>query len=390
MKKKILFCLQTMVMGGVEKELITVLKKLDRTYFDIELLLFYIQDMNIMKSVPEDVKVTILQLEKEYWLCNGAQYVKSRLKKGHFAEAIQIAVKTAKNGGASSAYVNLRDIQILPGTYDCAICYHMHSGMVLRYVAEKVNAKKKVAWIHNDFETTGYKIECYEKDLKKYDSIVAVSDRLREEFVLHCPACENRTITIHNIVDEEEILKKAAQQPDTSFQNDTRIKLVTVGRYVEQKGFDLAISTCRILKDKGLDVSWYAIGWGPDEEILRKLVEEERLQDCFYLTGRKENPYPYMAGADIYVQPSRHEGYGITIAEARALKKVIVCTDFAGASEQIDSGVNGVVVKSFSSDAIAETILLICRDSTYRETLKNGHGHDGEKNAWESIQSVLR
>ena len=389
MKKKILFCLQTMVMGGVEKELITVLKRLDRAQFDIELLLFYIQDTNIMKSVPEDVKVTVLQLDKAYWLCNGAQYVKSRLKKGRFAEAVQVAVKTALNGGASSAYVNLQDIQTLPGAYDCAICYHMHSGMVLRYVAEKVNAKKKVAWIHNDFATTGYKIECYEKDLKKYDSIVAVSDRLREEFMSHCPVCGDRAITIHNIVDEEEIQEKAAQQPDASFQNDTRIKLVTVGRYVEQKGFDLAISVCRILKDKGLDVSWYAIGWGPDEEKLRKLVEEEQLQDCFYLTGRKENPYPYMAGADIYVQPSRHEGYGITIAEAKTLKKIIVCTDFAGASEQIENGVNGVVAKSFSPDAIADAILRICTDGAYREKLQQGFSQNGTQGLWEKMLSVL-
>lgn len=390
MKKKILFCLQTMVMGGVEKELITVLKKMDKIQFDIELLLFYVQDTDIMRSIPKGVKVTVLQLEKDYWLCNGPQYVKSRLRKGHLAEAVKIAAKTAINGGASSAYVNLRDVQVLPGEYDCAVCYHMHSGMVLRYVAEKVNAKKKVAWIHNDFATTGYKIECYEKDLKKYDSIVAVSDRLKEEFVSHCPSLRGRTITIHNIVDQEDILEKAAQKPDASFQNDTRIKMVTVGRYVEQKGFDLAISACRILKDKGLDVSWYAIGWGPDEGKLQKLVETEQLQDCFYLTGRKDNPYPYIAGADIYVQPSRHEGYAITIAEAKTLKKIIVCTDFAGASEQIENGVNGVIVKSFSPDAIAEAILMIGADGVYREKLQKGCAQKGAYDCWERILAVLQ
>lgn len=389
MKKKILFCLQTMVMGGVEKELVTVLKKLDRDQFDIELLLFYIQDENILKTVPEDVKIIVLDLDRDYWLGNGKQFIKTRLHRGDFAEAAKIAAHVVKHGGASSAYVNLRDIPMLPNAYDCAVCYHMHSGMVLRYVAEKVKAQKKVAWIHNDFRTTGYKIECYQKALQEYDAIVAVSDRLRTEFVAHCPVYNNRTITIHNIIDEDEINKKAVQQPDTAFLNDSRIKLVTVGRYVEQKGFDLAILACRILKEKGLNISWYAIGWGPEEENLRKLVVENDLEESFFLTGKKENPYPYMAGADIYVQPSRHEGYAIAIEEAKALKKFIVCTDFAGADEQIVDGLNGVVVKTFEPEHIADAIFRICSDECERKKINDGIEKFVQESTWKAISNIL-
>lgn len=389
MKKKILFCLQTMVMGGVEKELITVLNKLDRAQFDIELLLFYTQDTDIMKSVPGDIKITVLRLDKAYWLCNGAQYVKSRMKKGKFAEAMQIACKTAKYGGASSAYVNLGDIAMLPGEYDSAICYHMHSGMVLRYVAEKVNAKRKVAWIHNDFNTTGYKIECYDSALSKYDFFVAVSERLRREFVQHCPNYASCAITIHNAIDEEEIRERAMEKPDYSFECDHRIKLVTVGRYVEQKGFDLAIETCRILRNRGLDIAWYAIGWGPDESMLHKMVKQNGLENCFYIMGRKNNPYPYINGADIYVQPSRHEGYGITIAEAKVLRKIIVCTNFAGADEQIVDGLNGVVVKTFEPEHIADAIFRICSDECERKKINDGIEKFVQESTLKAISNIL-
>lgn len=389
MKKKILFCLQTMVMGGVEKELITVLKKMNADQFEIELLLFYTQDAEVMKAIPKYVKVTVLNLDRSYWVCSGLRYVESRLKKGHFLQAAQIAAKTVKNGGGSSAYVDLSELPALQRQYDCAICYHLHSSMVLRYVAEKVSSKKKIAWIHNDFEISGYKIACYERDLREYDTFVAVSDQLRKEFVQRCPSYGERTVTIHNIVDEQEIIRKSMEMADSHFQSDRKIKLVTVGRYVEQKGYDLAISACRILKEKGLNISWYAIGWGSEEEKLRALVEREQLQDSFYLVGRKANPYPYIAGADIYVQPSRHEGYAITLEEARVLKKVIVCTNFAGASEQIESGVDGIVVRSFSPDVIAEAIGLLCADKDYREMLQRKSGLNVYSDSWEKILNVL-
>ena len=60
--------------------------------------------------------------------------------------------------------------------------------------------------------------------------------------------------------------------------------------------------------------------------------------------GAKSNPYPYIAKADIYVQPSRHEGYCLTLAEAKCLAKPIVTTNFIGAYEQIEDGYTGFIV----------------------------------------------
>ena len=72
-----------MVMGGVEKELITVLKRLNTNEYDIELLLFYVQDEEIIKGIPKYVKVTVLNIDKEYWCSDAKRYITSRLKKKH-------------------------------------------------------------------------------------------------------------------------------------------------------------------------------------------------------------------------------------------------------------------------------------------------------------------
>ena len=389
MKKKVLFCLQTMVMGGVEKELVTVLKRMNPESFDVDLLLFYIQDEEVIKTIPGHVKIRNLEVEKSYWFCDGKQYFLTRLARGHFSEAMNIAFNTAKGRGASSAYISLSGLSPLEDEYDCAICYHLHSGVMLRYVAEKVRAKRKIAWIHNDFNTTGYQVERYINALVQYDSVVAVSERLRKEFIEHCPSLKDRTITIHNIVDKEEIERKAKEEPDLFFKNDAKLKIVTVGRYVEQKGFDLAIETCDILTKMGLNLSWYAIGWGPEEEKLRKLVKEKQLEDVFFVVGRKDNPYPYIYGADVYVQPSRHEGYAVTIEEAKALKKIIVCTDFAGADEQIENERNGIIVHSFSPQLIAEAIYNVCTMREVSRRIQAGINNRAAEDGLSSILSVL-
>jgi len=61
--------------------------------------------------------------------------------------------------------------------------------------------------------------------------------------------------------------------------------------------------------------------------------------------GSTQNPYPYVYKSDIYVQTSRHEGYCLTLAEAKCLKKPIITTNFTGAYEQIKDGYNGFVVE---------------------------------------------
>src|SRR5699024_7035945 len=105
--------------------------------------------------------------------------------------------------------ISINDFPAPNATYDYAVCYHMHSPLVLKYVAEKINAKVKYAWIHNDFLTTGYPINQYNTWLKEYKAFFGVSDRLTEEFKDICPEYKTRAFTIHNIVDIQEVKEKA-------------------------------------------------------------------------------------------------------------------------------------------------------------------------------------
>lgn len=100
-----------------------------------------------------------------------------------------------------------------------------------------------------------------------------------------------------------------------------------------------------------------AIGDGKEKENLKKLIHKYGVEDEFLLMGRKDNPYSYMKQCDLYVQPSRHEGYVITLVEARTLCLPIITSDIPSAHEQIIDGINGYIVpldaKSFA-DKIEE------------------------------------
>ncbi len=94
----------------------------------------------------------------------------------------------------------------------------------------------------------------------------------------------------------------------------------------------------------------YIIGDGPNKNEYQNLINNLGLKDNCILLGAKKNPYPYMKNCDIYVQPSRHEGYCITLAEARCFDVPIVTTNFTGASEQVINEETGIITKIDSEE----------------------------------------
>lgn len=383
--RKILFCLQTMVRGGVEKELITVLKKMDPKHFQCEVLLLYIQNPEVVSEIPDWVKVTTLNIDSNYYCGSTASMVKARLKHGEIPEAITLMGKRVFGLGTSHSNQSLDGIPQMEENYDVAVCYHIHSPLMLKYVATKVNAAKKIGWIHNDFSQSGYPVQRLKKYLSAYHEIIAVSETVKKEFLDRCPEYGEITSVVHNVLDEDEIQKKSLDIPenDTYF-SDNRVKILTVGRFTPQKGFDLAIEICRLLREQNANFGWYMIGWGPEEDKYRAMIERYELQDCVTILGERKNPYPYIDQCDVYVQPSRHEAYCMTILEAISLRKPIVCANFAGADEQIRNGETGWIVPVGDIEAFTEKIRFLIENPAERTRLtqnlwKQAKGSDMEK-----------
>jgi glycosyltransferase involved in cell wall biosynthesis len=88
------------------------------------------------------------------------------------------------------------------------------------------------------------------------------------------------------------------------------------------------------------------VGDGEEKESYEKMIAKLDLTNNIILLGKQKNPYLYVKCADIYVQPSRHEGYGITVLEARILKKIILASDLLPFREQIVNDVNGYLIEN--------------------------------------------
>lgn len=130
----------------------------------------------------------------------------------------------------------------------------------------------------------------------------------------------------------------------------------------------MAVEAAAQLKKKGLDFVWYFVGDGSERERIELLIEKRGLEDNVKILGMKPNPYPYMAMADVYVQTSSFEGFGLTLNEARILHRPVVSTNFPVVYNQIRDGENGLIAE-MTPESVAEKILMLVHDEALRNRI---------------------
>ncbi|MDF2537567.1 MAG: glycosyl transferase group 1 [Herbinix sp.] len=380
--KKMLIMTSGMYGGGVEKALLNMLHFIPRNEYTITLLLLKMEG-EFLPLLPKDIilkEINVKQLSSNEFMRNKSmkRLVYDYVKAGKFLKAMNSICR--KYFYKDYFYYIPNKIEALENMdkdleeeYDLAICYHIHCPFNLAYIAKKVKAHKKIAWIHNDFKTTKFPVKQLFRYFDCYAEFYVVSDQLKSEFMEVMPLKYHNQVTVFkNILLPDAISRMSYEFIPQEYQSISKItyKLLSIGRLTSQKGFDVAIQVCSKLKEQGKDFIWYIIGEGEDRKKLEDEINEFNVGDRIKLLGLRMNPYPYIKNCDIYVQPSRHEGYGIAVAEARVLHKPIICTDFVGAFEQITNGINGFIVH-FSVEELTNAILNLMQDEELRNRLED-------------------
>ena len=178
-----------------------------------------------------------------------------------------------------------------------------------------------------------------------YDHIVSISPDVTKSFLQVFPSLKDRIIEIENILSSD-FVRKRANEKDVSAEMPKRegyINVLSVGRFTDAKNYDNVPDICRRIREKGIDLHWYIIGFG-NESLIRQKIHEAGMQDYVIILGKRTNPYPYIKVCDIYVQPSRYEGKSVTVREAQMLRKPVVVTNYPTAKSQIRDGIDGVIV----------------------------------------------
>lgn len=146
-------------------------------------------------------------------------------------------------------------------------------------------------------------------------------------------------------------------------------RLLSVGRFSEAKNYDNVPDIARrIVRGEGIDLTWYIIGFGGDEALIRQKIREAGMERHVVLLGKRENPYPYIKACDVYVQPSRYEGKSVTVREAQMLCKPVVVTAYPTAPSQVRDGLDGIIVP-MDNDGCARALARVVTDEVLQQRL---------------------
>lgn len=370
--KKILFVIDSLACAGAEKSLITLLSLIDYSKYEVDLQLFSYGG-ELENLLPKDVKLlepfnytnfTALSLKKA--IQDGIfrlklRYLFSRLK-------FSFILRKGKYDNRAKARlfweINKNCIEESEKEYDIAIAYAQ--GVPTFYVADRVRAKRKFAWVNVSYQLEGIEKEYQREKYKKFNKIVLVSDSVKDIFEEVYPEFREKFEVIYDI-NNPKIMEDMSKIGD-KLPNKDEIKLLTIGRLANQKGYDIALEVCKILKDRGIKFKWYALGKGPLKEEIEQKIDELGLKEHFILLGITPNPYGYIKSADMYVQTSRFEGFGLAIAEARILNIPVVTTEFDAVYNQMVQRKNGIVTQ-MNAQSVADGIMELIENSELKNSI---------------------
>ena len=367
MKKKIIFVTKALWIGGIETALVNLLNHFDYQKYDVTLLVLH-AELNLLEQINPNCRILITDREKTYTFSEKYQF--SRLY--HLTEEAENpsclhkmlmwttpVIKWIEN----RLYIRYIRRCLNEEHFDTCVIY---SDVAAETAIRAVAADRYLMYYHH-----GAMRHVYHDGIayRRCEKIIAVSENQANELKRFVPSAADKVLVIHNLTDVEGIRQKA-EQPIQEVFDPRRFHIVTVGRVSHEKGMDIAVQACAKLVEEGLNnICWWIVGDGPAMDDIKRVVAELHMEPYMRLVGMKDNPYPYIRQADLYVQPSRVEAFGLTITEAMILGKPVVATKTQGAREILTNQSQGWLCE-INPTALAQKIKQLIFDTKYAEHLE--------------------
>lgn len=373
MKKKIVFVMESLRIGGAEKSLVTLLSLLDKDQYDIYLYLFR-NSGPFLEQLPKNITMIQIPLADTFQINNFKSAWLKYLSKGSFKKAFYSMKWLA--GCIFSKYIKRNDEYIgwkhltkiytgIEGHFDAAVGYLEKK--TTYFVVDHVDADKKIAFMHTDYDLISHNEKLDAAYYTQINRLAVVSEHTKQTMLKHFPDLAGKIAVIKNMVSSEIIMAMSEKDaPELNSADPNTIIILTVGRLTAAKHIDSAIKILKKLRDDGIEAEWYVVGEGEERAHLETLIQELCLEDAFHLLGARSNPYPYMKLCDIYVQPSRWEGFGITVTEAKVLSKPIITSDIPEFREQLRNGKTGLLCAN--ENEMYASIKKMIEDKEFRYT----------------------
>ena len=365
-KKKILFVYYTMMLGGSTTSLLSLLDSLDYEKYDVDLLL-YRNEGPYLHYIPQKVNL----LPQACVIDKRKEQVMRGLANGSLLKSITQGIKYShkiKPIKQSMAYTQVSFCRKIEKEYDVAIGFlELWSDV---FVNNCITSKKKISWIHVDYEKAHMFPDIDRKMFEKSNFIVNVSEECLVNFQRAFPEYADKSIYIPNILTKQFLMHRLQGQEKSLNVSRDAINLVSACRIaIDHKGLDRGLAAIKKLIENNFKIKWYIIGNGPDYNQLKGLIKDNQLEEYVILMGQMEVPYSVYHNFDAFFVPSRFEGKPMAVTEAMMLALPPIVTAYASAAEQIDNGVDGIIAKN-SVEGIYEALKQICEYPNILKELK--------------------
>ena len=372
-KKKVLFLIESFIVGGAEKVLIDIVNNLNQEKYDITICSVFKHSVykGYDKSFDKPFKT----------------HIKYRYLIDNRIKIFYILFNYLLNKIPNVLY------QLYIGNrYDTVVAFY--EGLPTYWISRaKLKGCKRIAWLHTSTELSqqGKNQKALNKQQNYYaqfNQIIAVSQGVADSFTQLFPTLSNINV-IYNPINTT-IIQEKAKQP-ISLEKKVSPTFVCVGRMTEVKGYDRWLRVLLKLKEKGYVFQSWIIGGG-NREKYEQFVIENHLTDYVIFLGHQDNPYPYMAEADWIACPSYLEGLSTVVLEGIALSKAIFATDCPGMKELLGESNYGIVCEN-TDKAIIHTIeQILCTPSLqiqYESKIQNQKYNYDIKNSIQQIETLL-
>lgn len=365
-KKKILVVQGSLQAGGAEKATVSFLNTLPQERYEVDLMLSSRTGL-FYKQVPEWVNI----IDAPYpFNCLAHKPVDWRFYIKHspfmwVKKVIRtyIAKHQSKFHLIQSLWKQWRDdIPVFDKEYD--IAYGGQEGCANYYIIDKVKAKRKILWIHTDYEKLKY-VDDFDRTYFKRASVVAtMSPKARDILQKHFPESADHIWFLENITNGSMIRKMAAEEfNDDRFKLVEGVNLVSVGRLSLPKNFGRAVRVASVLKKRGVVFHWTIVGEGPLRSTLESQAKELGVDDVVSFIGLRSNPYQYVSKSDILVVTSDYEGRSIAIDESLVLGIPVITTNYPTAKDAVVDGETGLIC-DMTPEAIADAVMRLESDKS--------------------------
>lgn len=361
-------------MGGLERVLIEVLQNLNRSKYNISLIIEDdCEEENIFfDDIPKGIDLYFL---KSHELIKKTHYHRERKKKLKHKILYNILMFKEHKIVLSETEKALNKIKEKYGKIDVFLDYDWGAR---RYV-EKLDVEKKVVWIHNSIPKLlkkKLKILRFGKNLNKYDVVVAICDEMKNEIENIYPYLKGKVKRVYNPFNFSRILKLSERDNDLKDKEKKLLEdeyIIAVSRLdTVQKDYKTLILGYKKALENGIKEKLYIVGDGPDRLEIENIIKENRLENKILLIGKTKNPYIWMKNSKLFIHSSNYEGLPTVLIEAMICGSVVLSSNCpTGPSEILKNGECGILFDVGDIKGLAENLEKILKDSKLKIKYQN-------------------